>query len=375
MGRAERAAALTTRRQAISVIKNVRYTRKMLSAHEFTSEIFDKINGEDRGIEQLVGRTVLFASLTDDEKLQLRRDINAALTKSEDNAFTNLRQATIAYFADLQKVIDRLDDVKVTNKHVTDLLSKKESAIEAFNAIKLPEGSLDYERCMSTLEHFQVIAEDVEQNVPEVEKELQPAEEPEYHEEDHDHDTPPATEPDEPVTLPDPAMPVEPTEPVATPEPPAAPAPAVVDPNQPPAEPVPAEPAPGSEEDPATDLTWIKGEEAFFISANKYKLPIVESTVEAGFTPEKASAVLDKYASSLDAYRKALKRVKDLVDPETCVADHLLCGSTEFYQRFDRLVSLVENLETLRDGLNKSCETLVEASRQMLLATTRDPML
>lgn len=350
MSRADRAAALTKRRQAISVIKNVRYTRRMITTHEFTAELFDKINGEDRGIENLVGHPVLFSALTESEKMQTRREINAALDKSESNAFVDLRDATIAYFADLQKVIDRLDDVKITDKQIQDLRVQNDAAIEAFDGMKIPEGALDYERCMSTLEHLEIVAEDVEQNIPEIAQEVEPEEEPEpatpeYHEEDHQHDEPPVNEPDEPVVLPDPTTPTEPIE------------------------------EPGSEDDPAVDLTWIRGEEEFFISAKQFVIPTEEFMLEAGFTPEKASAVLAKYAGSLKKYRLLLQKVKDQVAPETCVGEDLLGGSTKFYQKLDRLVTLVENFETLRDSLNKSCESLLSASHQMLLTASRNPLL
>ena len=350
MGKAERAAALTQRRQAVAVIKNIRTTRRVLASHPFNSTTFNAINGVDGGIEQMLGREILFDALTANEQLALRQEINAALAKSEDAAFETLRASLTMYFADIQKVIDRLDNVEITEKNITDLSFKEQAAVEAFKACELPEGALDYERCMSTLEHLEIIAESVDTSAPDITHEL---EEPEYQEEQHTHEGEPLPNPTE-----DPVVPQEgdPSQPVELPE--------VVDP------PVPVEDA-----GEVADLTWIRGQENFFESAKLFFLKEKATVDKAGFTPEKASSVLGKYAASVEAYRTALVKVRDAIAPETCVADGLLRGSTNFFQRFDRLVCLVENLETLRDGLNKSCTSLVDASKAMLKSATKDPML
>ena len=356
MGKVERAAALTKRRRAVAVINNIRRTRRVLSSNPFDAKTFNALNGVDGGIEQLVGRSIFFEGLTENEVLQLRRDIVSKMNVAENEAFEVLRSSTREYFSDIQEVIDRLDNVKITQKNITDLSFKEASAIEAFKSVEIPQGALDYERCMSTLEHLDVVAESVDTTTPEIEHEL---EEPEYTEEQHVHeddveplpeaDAVPAEDPAEPVTLPEDPSEVVPDGDVNTDDP--------------------------EQQNEVADLSWIKGEESFFASANLFFLKDKATTADAGFTPENAGAVLGKYASSLESYRRALIKVRDTIAPETCVADNLLRGSTNFYQRFDRLVCLVENLETLRDGLNKSCECLVEASKQMLIKATRDAML
>ena len=69
MSKAERAAALTQRRNAVAIIKNLRFTRRFLASHPFDEATFSYIDGKDRGIENLVGHDVVFATLDDNEKL------------------------------------------------------------------------------------------------------------------------------------------------------------------------------------------------------------------------------------------------------------------------------------------------------------------
>lgn len=356
MGRSERAAALTIRRRAVATIKNVRRTRMVLSKYPFDARTFDALNGMDGGIEALLDRQIVFDILSEPEKFKLRQDLNRALDASENVAFEALRDATKRYFEDIQKAIDAAAPA-VTEQQITYMKSTKQAAIEAFSTVEMQQGALDAERCLSTLEHLEVIAESTAAVSPEIDHELDTTETEvqEQHQHDGNQDVPVEEIVDPPDDDGDPNEEVnlEPGAPDVIP---------------------PAGMDNGSEENVA-DFTWVEAEEAFFESAKKFALPINEKMSEAGFDPEKAAKVLEQYNDTMQKYRAALMHVKNAVAPETCTADQLLRGSTKFYKRLDRLVSLVENLETLREGLNKSCESLMAASKQMMLAAIKNPLL
>lgn len=359
MAKAERKAALHKRRQAIAIIKNVRRTRRVLNANAFDSATFNALNGKDCGLEALVGHTVMFDSLDESERLALRREINAKLFESEQQAFGALREASIEYFAELQKIIDRVTDVGITDKTITHLSSTKSDAVAAFENFQLEEGALDCERCVSMLENLAVIAEAMDESVPEIEHDL---EEDEYTEEEHTHDDTelPEDGDDESVEEEDSDDDEEDDD-----------------------EEEEEETSEGDEDDEDGEGTeiitvttgWLETAEAFRESASKFTLPVAATTKEAGFDQKRATEIIAMYPSVMTKYAQALQHLRDAVAADTCTAESLLRGSKKFYARVDKVVSYVECFEVLRTALLKSCSGLVKAAHEMMLVSTRDPML
>lgn len=336
MAKAERNAALNKRRQAIAIIRNVRRTRRVLAAHPFDSKTFDAVNGIDHGLEQLVGHSVMFDSLDESERLSLRREINAKLFESEQKAFGVLRTASVEYFSELQKIIDRVDDVNITALTITHLNSNKKPAIEAFENFKLEEGALDCERCISTLEHLELMAEAVDENVPDMEGDLDHEE---YTEEEHEHeDELPDDDDDETIEEED-------------------------------------DLDDETEDESNTNVDWIESEEAFLESAKRFTMGLEATMTEAGFDTKKAAFVVGRYPEVMKKYTTALQRVRDTVAAETCTAEQLLRGSKKFYNKIDKLVDHVEAMESLRDAFVKTCKGLTKVAHEMMLINTRDPML
>lgn len=159
MSKADRDMSLKTRLDAIEVVRNIRKARKLLTSSKFDDKLFDQIQGDDNGVDRLVGRSVMFGALSDTEKLALRREINAKLFESEQTAFGALREATLEYMTDLNKTIDGIKLDPTDEKVIMDLSSTKRKALEAFEGAKLSAGTLDAERNLSALEHIEAIAE------------------------------------------------------------------------------------------------------------------------------------------------------------------------------------------------------------------------
>ena len=136
MSRKDRAAALTQRRNAVAIIRNVRKTRRLLAKFPFDEKTFNAINGKERGLESLVGKDILVPCLDESQRLSLHHEINIKLNEAEVTAFESLRASTVAFFADLQKIIDRATLVFNT-KAAQDLMAKKQVAVEAFNAFEM----------------------------------------------------------------------------------------------------------------------------------------------------------------------------------------------------------------------------------------------
>lgn len=381
MGTKERSAALNSRRQAVAIIKNIRRTRRLLAKHPFDTKTFDVINGKEKGIEDLVGRRIVFDLLTDEEKLNLHRDILAKMNDVETQAFNLLRSSTIDFFKDLKTAIDNAGTV-ITDKNVNDTtLDRKGSAVEAFIESPSCIGCLDYERSLSALEHIDHISAEVDQTVPDMEHELDESSEDDeteieedddaYFEENHDEisvavgdepaDLPNDPDPTEEVPEEDPSIPVElPDDETEDDE----------------LRPEPAEDPETEDDEVVADITWIRAEESYLESANQFIVSEEGMTMgEIGFNHYQGTEVLAKYNASIKNYRESLKKLYDTVNPEECTLESLLAGSTKTYKRFNRIMTLVDKFEKLRTSLDKSCECLVEASKKMLVAATKDPLL
>lgn len=375
MSKAERAAALTQRRNAVAIIKNLRFTRRFLANHPFDEATFSYIDGKDRGIENLVGHDVVFATLDDNEKLALRREIISKLNESEKMAFSVLRASTESYFKDLADIINK-DIKKVDPKALTYFNSKKKAVLEAFEQTITPAASFDCERAMSALEKLDLIAEEIETTVPDIEHEL---DEDELEEEEHDHEDgsygdqngetiPPAPEEDEDddddddddlnedVKLPEDDEDADDDEVVQ-----------------------PEEPDDGSiDADDKVTVTakthWVAEFHNYIDSAKNFVAKEDFQLGHVGFTAEKASYILNKYTATMEHYKAALEKLYAVVDPATCTADSLLRGKVKTYKRIDKIVALADRMEEVRASLDKSLESLLTASRNMMLAATYDPM-
>ena len=334
MGKAERAAALTLRRKAAKVISNIRRVRRMLAKHPFDAKTFNAINGLDGSLEKLVGRTIIFDGLTESEKLTLRHDINAGLDHFEDDAFAHLREATVAYFKDIEQAM-AVKQIACSEEQLKYLSFKKEAALEAFNAIQLQKGSLDIERTLSSLEQLRVIAEEVEKVVPDIDHDL---EEPEYTEENHDTPDELPTEPDddddeiEDVELPDDDE--------------------------------------DDDDDEPSITAWVKPHQQYAAAMSAFMSNESSSMEALGFTAEKSVDIVKQYMDAMPKYIAAVNRFKDLVDPEACTNDDLLKGSTKCYKNMDRIVSLIEKFVPICAALTETCEQIIGASDTMLAAQT-----
>lgn len=357
MGRKERAAALTQRRDAVAVIKAVRKTRRLLAKHPFDEKTFNAINGKERGIEQLVGRDILFGCLNENERLALHHDINMKLNVAEEQAFKSLREATEMFLVDLRvhngvQVIDQNADKNIQ--------AKKAAAIEAFNAFEMPEGALDCERALSTLEHLEALTADVEEAVPGFEHDLD--KEDEYTEEQHeDEDELPEDGPDgdddddededddEDIDL-------------------------------------------GEDDDDdngegdddvdedgekvsTTDLTFICDEQGFAGAAIKFTLPTIVCTEGAGYNQARSAIVLAKYQAVMDKYHASLNKLADTFANLECTNDELLRGSVKLYRKLDRVINLVNKFDPLCFALNKACEGLNNAAKVVAKKEIIDPKL
>lgn len=357
MGKAERATALTQRRRAVKVISDIRRTRRMLAKHPFDANTLNAINGSNGAIEGLVGRSIVFGALTEDERVALKHDINAALDDNENRAFDLLRSATIAYFEDIQKIVDS-KMVSCSEEQLKYLSFKKEAALEAFNTAQMPKGSLDIERTISSLEHIEVMAEELEETVPDVDHDLEVTD-PEYEEEKHDVPDELPTEDDDDDDDDDYIEEVE----------------------------LPDDDEDDDEDDDddndedddddddcgckcSADVSWVKRHNRY-VKAMASFMNNEEASLEAlGFTAEKSTSVVEKYMQVMPKYISAIAKLVDTVNPTTCTNDDLLKGSTKCYKRIDRIVSLIEKFEPVRAALNETCEHVIGTASSMLVAQT-----
>ena len=359
MSRKDRAAALTQRRDAVAVIKAVRKTRRLLAKHPFTAKTFDAINGKERGLEQLVGRDILFDCLSEPERLQLRHDINMKLDQSEAQAFEVLRASTEKFLADLRFLNANL---VIDPKASKNILGKKQSSIEAFNAFEMKEGALDCERAMSTLEHLEALTADVEETIPGFEHDLEKEESEEYDEEKHKDDDelledgPDGSEEDdddedddEDIDLGDDDDEDEGDDDDEVDE--------------------------DGEKTTTTDLTFICDEQNFAIAARKFTLPTIVCTEGAGYTQVKSAVILDKYQAVMEKYATSLNKLADTFASVECTNEDLLKGSVKLYRKLDRVVALVHKFEPIRLALTKSCEGLLDASKVVAKQEIVDPKL
>lgn len=361
MTKSERSSDLKGRLQAIAIIKNIRRVKRILAEKPFTDKLYNKLNGSEGGMDALVGRTVLFGSLNENDRLELRREINNKLDAAEREAIESLRAHTNSYLSGVQAIIDKASAIDVTDKTLTDISSTRETAVEAFNNFTIEAGGLDCERCMSTLEHLDMIAESIDESAAEIETELQ-KEEDESDDEDKDKhdefDEDHIDEEDEDEDDEDDHIPDDPLEEDDDDD----------DEDD-------GECHCDDDDEPVTDVSWVKAEESFRDSAKLFMTNENTTSKSAGFSTENAKEVLAAYHQVNAHYIKSLKNLIDTVAAPEATVDQLLRGGLATYRRIDKIVDCVESLEFLRDALDKSCGNLVAASKKMLVESTRDPLL
>ena len=342
MSKSVREVALKKRFDAIKVVNNIRRVKRWLAKHPFDAKTFNAINGRNCSIDALVGHTVVFEALTEGEVTQLRKDINKALTANEDLALTALREATVEYFASIEGIVGATV-AQCTPDQMKYLGFKKDAALEAFASTQLPKGALDVERTTSALEQLAVIAEEIEESVPEVDRDLD-IEEPTYEDEKHDNPDELPQEDDEDDDDDD--------EDIEIPE---------------------------DDDDDATDddddedefsvYAWTKPHFQYVSAMQKSFLNNDPASLEVfGFTSDKAVDLIGKYQAVMPAYVGAIKKFVGLVEPETCTVESLLKGSIKCYKRIDRIVALIERFEPIRKALTETCAAMIDASADMYKA-------
>lgn len=92
--------------EAMEVLSNIRQARFIVQNGPFTAELFENLNGSDRAIENLLGTSVVFDTLSEPEKTGLRREILDSLRKQEFNMLTALRNTVAGVASDLNAVIE-----------------------------------------------------------------------------------------------------------------------------------------------------------------------------------------------------------------------------------------------------------------------------
>ena len=140
-------STLGMRKDAMYVIRCIRKAQKALAATSlFTAEDFNALNGKKRSIEDLLGRTVLFDTLNEDEVVALRREITDKLSKNLDEAYEALKVSTNSIFNNVSvgcesQVTEVVDAAKIADlKDVDDVISK----LELENTAEMCEAIADF---------------------------------------------------------------------------------------------------------------------------------------------------------------------------------------------------------------------------------------
>ena len=107
------------RKDALRVIRDIRRTQKKLAATTLDAESFEQLNGSTHAVEELLGKTIMFSVLNEQEVLDLRRELNDALAKELDTAVDQLKASTEAMIADACHEVN--DDITVKSKKVEDI--------------------------------------------------------------------------------------------------------------------------------------------------------------------------------------------------------------------------------------------------------------
>jgi hypothetical protein len=94
--------------ECAEVYENIQVARKKLLGKELTSELFDELNGEDRGLDTILGRTVI-PNQDPAQNRQLKSDILAALENNLTSTVTEMTAALECYCQDLVETVSNYD--------------------------------------------------------------------------------------------------------------------------------------------------------------------------------------------------------------------------------------------------------------------------
>lgn len=91
--------------EAMEVLANITQARYIVQNSPLTSELYESINGSDKALESLLGKTVVFDTLEAPQKNALRVEILDKLLDQEFKMLSALRNTVAAAAADLESVM------------------------------------------------------------------------------------------------------------------------------------------------------------------------------------------------------------------------------------------------------------------------------
>lgn len=91
------------------VLQNISLCRAQLSKHDLTRELFDELNGEDRGLETMLGHVIVCDFEDLNARYALRKEIIDGLQKVEDKISVDVRAALECYVHDLVSTVQEFD--------------------------------------------------------------------------------------------------------------------------------------------------------------------------------------------------------------------------------------------------------------------------
>jgi len=120
--------ALDQMKLIAETFENCSVARRKLAGNPLTAELFNELNGPDRGIENLIGDSVYLPELTDAEVVTLKSRILDAITESEMALAQKMHAALECFFEPLVKACQTFDANYENNaKLKTDLIGKLNS--------------------------------------------------------------------------------------------------------------------------------------------------------------------------------------------------------------------------------------------------------
>ena len=91
--------------EAMEVLANITQARYIVQNGPFTAEMYESINGSDRALENLLGKSIVFDTLENSEKLHLRKEILDSLLDQEFKMLSALRKTVASVASDLESVM------------------------------------------------------------------------------------------------------------------------------------------------------------------------------------------------------------------------------------------------------------------------------
>ena len=98
--------------EAMEVLANIHQARFIVQNGPFTADLYESVNGSDRALEGLLGKSIVFDTLEPTEKNALRKEIIDKLNDQEFTILSAMRNAVAAAGADLESVVNNANTVK-----------------------------------------------------------------------------------------------------------------------------------------------------------------------------------------------------------------------------------------------------------------------